>query len=132
MFQGGIKREKEEYTKLHDELIGKEAWIIEGCGLRSLEPRYSKATAVVYLKVSRLVCIWRSLKRFIFEKNDHPDTPDDSSKVFTLELIKYIWTFENKKGPGIQMLRKKHPEIPYYELSSLKQIESFLADRKPE
>lgn len=121
-----IKRPKAEFIASQQKVITQDNWIIEGCGTSSFELRYKRADIVIYLNVSPWICIWRSLKRFLFEKNHHPDTPEGCSKVFNLELIQYIWNFRKNKEPGILATKEKYPNVAFYELKNSSDIDQFL------
>ncbi len=122
----GIKRDKLTFRKIQEKLIKEPKWIIEGCGTTSLEVRYSKADLVFFLNLPRLLCLWRIFKRFLFERHKHPDTPEGCQKVFTFELIRYIWTFSKKKSPGIYALKTKYPKVSFFEIRSSKEVALFL------
>ena len=111
---GGAKRDKNEFIQLQNEIIKKKEWIIEGCGLSTLEMRYSQAAIVIYFEVSRWLCLWRSLKRFLLERNLHPDTPEGCSKVFNFTLIKYIWGFKKNHKLKIKQLQRSYPKVKFY------------------
>ncbi|MCH9633289.1 MAG: hypothetical protein S4CHLAM7_00120 [Chlamydiae bacterium] len=123
---GDIKRNKDQFLKIQRMRVDENLWIIEGCGSSSFEMRFAKADTIIYLNLPRLVCIWRLLKRFLTERDKHPDTPEGCLKVFNWETIKYIWSFETRKGPKIRALKNKYSIKNYHEIKNAKQLKQLL------
>ncbi len=122
---GGKKREKQEFLALQKTLVDQERWIIEGCSTSTLEMRFARADTVVYFRLPRLLCLWRAFKRLFFHDNTLCDTAEGCSKVFTWEIVKYIWNFDREKGELIEELKKKYPHVRFYIFKSSKDTERF-------
>jgi len=63
---GGKKREQKAFLESQAALVSENAWIIEGCGITTLELRLEKTNLLLYFPFSRWLCIYRILKRFFF------------------------------------------------------------------
>ncbi len=119
------EREYEEFLKIQQELVDKGQWIIDGNCLASLENRYSKATHCFYFNLSRIICIWRVLKRYFNKNTEIDDRPKNCKETITFKFVKYIWNFEKRVAPKITFLKKKYPGVKFYELKyhHLKMVE---------
>ena len=126
---GGIKRDKVEFFNIQKQMLTEPSWVIEGCALSTLESRFSKATHCIEFNLPRLLCIWRTLKRKLKPDLNLQDTAEGCSKVFTWEIIHYIWTFNTKKRAGIQALRHKYPQVNYVTFKRSKDAETFLVEK---
>lgn len=116
----GKKRDKRELAVIEQEMTTQDKWIIEGCSLSTLETRFQKADMVIFLKPSRITCLYRIFKRALRPNNELKDT--GCYFGFNWRIIKYLWTFEKEKGPGIYSLAKKYPETPFKVIRSLKEL----------
>lgn len=103
-----------EWMEIHRELIEQPCWIIEGCAIKSsfLE-RYARADLVIYFKFSRVLCLWRMIKRYFglrdFTLNDRPD---NCPEALPWRLIKYMWDFDSKlMSPLLPEAKKKYPHV---------------------
>lgn len=63
---GGIEVDKQRFIELHDTLIKKTKWVVDGFGnLETLWPRLEKADTLVYIDLPLRVHFWWVTKRFI-------------------------------------------------------------------
>lgn len=125
---GGVKRNLDEFASLQKELIKENEWIIEGCGVRSFEVRLSRATIIISLETSSLLCVWRALYRSIFERKKLPDTPEGCGKVFNFKLIKYIWSFKNIFQSKLVDSQEKYPDVLIYKAKNQKQLKQVIQE----
>ncbi len=123
---GGIKRDKEDFIAIQKQILKEPSWIIEGCALSTMELRLSKATACIDFNLSRFLCIWRIFKRLFVHDHTLQDTAEGCSKVFTWEMIKYIWNFDRKKRKEIMSLQQKYPQVDYVTFKNSKEADRYL------
>lgn len=110
---GGKKRDKEEFIAIQKTLLGEDAWVIEGCSISTLEMRFARADVVIYFHFSRLLCIWRSFKRYLKPDPTLDDKGEGCSQVFNWELVRYIWTFDREKRKEIEAFHQKYPHVAF-------------------
>lgn len=123
VFEGNTKRNRQEFLDLHQSLIQKESWIIEGCSTSTFESRFARADTVIYFGLPRLVCVGRVFKRlFSFDKALCRDT--GCLDTVNFPLLQYIWNFERDKKHAIHDLIKQFPHLEYYELKSKNDVAS--------
>ena len=99
-----------EWMAIHQQLIEQPVWIIEGCAIKSsFMERFARADLVVYLKISRLVCLWRMAKRCMLPAA--PDRPDGCIDGLPWRLIKYMWQFNARlMRPLLVQAQKNNPQ----------------------
>lgn len=123
---GGKKRNKQEFIAVQQEMLDQEGWIIEGCSTSTFEMRFARAETVLYFRPSRLLCLWRALKRRLAPDPTLCDTAEGCSKVFTWEMVKYTWNFDRDKKALIASLMEKYPHLQMRTFASCKEIEDYL------
>jgi adenylate kinase family enzyme len=129
MFEpNGKKRDKQEFIATQKALLAEDSWVIEGCSTSTFEMRFARADTIIYFHLPRLLCIWRMLKRRFFPDRTLCDTAEGCSHVFNWEMVKYIWTLDNKKREGIEQLRKKYPHVVFLIFKSSKDADKYLED----
>lgn len=126
--QDGRKKDKKEFLSIEEAMVKEEAWVVEGCSLSTLATRFKRADAVVYFNFSRLLCVFRILKRSLFFDEALKET--GCLRGVNLRLIRYIWNFEKEKRAGIESLRRAYPHVNFIELKSPKDAEQFLNNLK--
>jgi len=127
---GGKKRNKQEFIAIQQEMLDQDAWIIEGCSTSTFEMRFAKAQTILYFRPSRLLCLFRALKRRFFPDNTLCDTAEGCSKVFTWEMVKYTWNFDKDKKPLLNALLKQYPHLEMRIFTSRRAIEDYLSTCK--
>lgn len=121
----GKKKDKEEILSIERSMTKEEAWVIEGCSLSTLETRFARATDVIYFSFSRLLCLWRVLKRFCIY--DKALSYTGCLRAVNWRLIKYIWKFEAEKGKRIEMLASKYPQVRFHIFQTAEDSKRLLA-----
>lgn len=123
VFEGRSKRKREEFLALHQSLIEKESWIIEGCSTSTFESRFARADTVIYFGLHRLVCVGRVFKRLLsFDQALCKET--GCLDAVNFPLLEYIWNFDRDKKPAIDDLIKRFHHLRYYELKTQKDVQS--------
>lgn len=133
MFEGDKKRDREEFLSIQKAILAEKAWVIEGCSLSTLELRFASADVVLYFHLPRWLCIWRIFKRFfIYLGRACRHTSDDMEhgglKTVRWELLKYMWTFDRDKRPGIEALRRKYPHVKFLIFITSTEVNRYLAE----
>jgi adenylate kinase family enzyme len=118
--KGWVLRDKQEFLRDQLTLIHKDAWIIEGTCIGTLEHRYQNSDLVIFLHPSRIICLFRVLKRFLRRGVLPTDKVEGNKERITWEFIKYLWVFEKRALPKIKRLQALYPHINLLGLSSRK------------
>ncbi len=123
------KRDRLEFLAIQQALVEEERWIIEGCSIATLETRFARADTVIYLKLPRLLCLYRALKRIFCFDRSIPDLPEGCSKGVSWTLICYLWNFEKEKDPEILALARKYPRVDFWVWRKQREIDTYIANR---
>jgi len=102
-----------------------EEWISDGNFARaSFDIRLPRATLVVWIERSKLLCAWRAITR-AFKRDRH-------HRIGKLpEVLAFIWRFDRINRPRIEAARICHgPQVPLRKLSGSRAIAAFLSSYK--
>ena len=125
---GWVETPKSEWLKTIEELLGRDAWIMDGNYSGTLEMRLAACDTVIFLDISRLLCLWRVMKRAMMYRNQsRPDMAEGCREKFNLEFIRWVWSYRSKTRPKIvKMLESKAEEKRIVWLRSQSEVELFL------
>ena len=66
---GWVETPKAEWLKTVEEIVKREAWIMDGNYSGTLDLRILACDTVIFLDMPRIVCLWRVLKRLVLNWN---------------------------------------------------------------
>lgn len=117
----------DERVKIHDGIIFRSEWIIDGMWKSHLSDRLSRATLVIFLDYKRRVSFSRALKRRLkFRGKQRDDIADGCLEKLDGYFVKYIWTFRRKARPQIVRMLENGGGFTWVALKDPKQTENFL------
>lgn len=119
--KGWRKRPPEDFLADVKRELEKDSWIIEGCGMRSLEMRYKEADIAVFCSLPLSVCFFRIFSRAskgLFLRKKRPDCPDGAGNLVSMRLLKYMWNFEKIYGSVVDELNRRYPEVEHMKAGS--------------
>ncbi len=122
--KNGKKRSFQERLEIQRAIINQDQWITEGCSIKTLPLQFSRADIVIYLKFTRLLCIWRTLKRLFTFNQNLANT--GCVKLANWTLLKYIWNFKKNKDPQIDEAKKLFPKLTFRTLENPTDVIHFL------
>lgn len=125
VFDGKKLRDHQEFVHLQELLVKKEFWIIEGCSIKTLNIRFEQADTIIYMKLPRWLCLWRTVKRILHR--DELLSRSGCVQTFSWNLITYIWNFERAKEPEIMRLKAAYPQVHFIQINSSKEAEAFIS-----
>lgn len=125
---GWVETPKSEWQKKDEELLCRNAWIMDGNYSGTLDTRFKACDTVIFLDISRIVCVWRVLKRAIMYRNKRrPYIAEGCPERLSLEFILWIWNYPGQTRPKIvRMFESNHDQKKIIWLRSQRDIESFL------
>ncbi|MEW9671582.1 DNA topology modulation protein [Ammoniphilus sp. 3BR4] len=121
---------KDEQRKIQNELVKKENWIIDGNYGGTMDIRLNAADTIIFLDISRIICVFRVFKRILQYRNrTRPDMSEGCEERFSFKFFKWIWEYPKTKRPSIlerleQLLNDKEVII----LKSPKEVHRFLKE----
>lgn len=125
---GWVKTPKEAWARTVDELLARDAWILDGNYAGTLDRRLAACDTVVFVDLPRAVCLWRAVKRrIVHHRRSRPDMTAGCDERLTWELVRWIWDYPKKRRPGVlAKLSALRPDQRAIVLRSRTEIEAFL------
>jgi len=118
LWKPGWERTPEnEFREEHEKILNSEKWIIDGVAYKStLEERFSKADAIIFLDIPLEICKERALQR-MHEDLERPNPYVSEGCPYPLELVdeqnKTIELFHNEYREFILGLLNKYKKNRY-------------------
>ncbi|MCI5053175.1 MAG: hypothetical protein MRY21_08595 [Simkaniaceae bacterium] len=107
-----IKRDREEFRAILDEIVAKESWIIDGNCMHSLHGRQERSDVTYYFRLPRLISIWHIFKRaWIHIGRKRECRPEGCSEAVSWSLIAYTWNFDKRFRERIYSSKCKVIEV---------------------
>jgi adenylate kinase family enzyme len=124
---GWVEMPKPEWKRTVEELLTRNAWIIDGNYSGTLEMRLDGCDTVIFLDMSRTVCIWRLLKRAVLYRNERrPDMAEGCPEGLSWEFIRWVWGYRERTRPKIiKLLETSAKQVIW--LRSPTEVKRFLA-----
>lgn len=119
-----VVRDKAEFLAWQQGIVDHDKWIFDGNNLDSLELRYARADAVIYLNRPRYLCYWRVCKRSLSVGRDTSDRPVDCPDRITWRLLCFMWGFDRLVDRYLPRLRKRHPHVQLHEIEKETDLEA--------
>jgi adenylate kinase family enzyme len=127
----------EQFFAIHTALCNEPAWVIEGIYTRILRERITHAEVVIFLDMPRYLCMWRVLKRSLFNHGKTlPGDPEGCKQnTFStkfLEFITWVWNF-NKRNRANVLAMLQDPAFKdkqIYILRSPKEMDEFMKNER--
>ena len=127
---------KEEWHDKNIELAAQEKWIIDGnvdFG-GTMELRFNMADLIIFLDISRLVCLAGVIKRNGKKRADTPEyhyKKEAFDKKF-LGFCKGIWNYSKNRKIDLLNLHNKYPEKTFVVIKSRNKLKKLLIQWKNE
>lgn len=93
-----------------------------------MDIRFEAADTIIFLDISRVICIYRAIKRYFqYKQKSRPDMVEGNNERFSWNFYKWIWDYPRDKRPGIlKRLAEYSPEKNIIILNSLREVEEFV------
>lgn len=99
--EGWVQAEQDAFVQKQQLITEEPSWIIEGNYTGSLDVRLERADAIYYLEISRFVCLYRVLKRWV--KNIGKIRPDLGQKEkMDWEFVRFILNTYHKRKKNMR------------------------------
>ena len=123
---------KEDWVQTVTELVSADAWIIDGNYGGTLDLRVKHSDTIVFLDMSRLLCLWRIAKRRLLHRNrSRPDMAEGCHEKLDWEFVRWVWDYSRQSRPRIVRLLQEHSQNKQILwLRSNAEVERFLARLK--
>ena len=126
---GWSKPSEDEWVQTVTRLVSGDAWILDGNFGGTLELRLKHCDTIIFLDMSRLLCLWRVVKRRLLYRNrSRPDMAEGCNEKIDWSFVQWIWNYSRRSRPKVVRLLAEHAatkEIVW--LRSRSDVEKFLA-----
>ena len=133
---GGGKVPHDEYLKVHTELLGRDAWIIDGFGcVKSAWERFSAADTLVYIDLPLRTHFVLVTKRFFKGLFVTPEGWPEGSPMLrsTIDGYRVLWLCHRRLTPKYRALvAEARSQKRVHHLRSTQEILAFLNDVRSE
>jgi len=125
---GWVKPSPEQWLKTVEELVSRDSWVIDGNFSGTLELRARNCDTIVFLDLSRFVCLWRIAKRLLRYRNGtRPDMAEGCREKIDLDFVLWIWNYSRRSKPKVlRLLREYSQTKKIVRLRSRAEVERFL------
>lgn len=94
--------EEGPWRELMVQLCSQRAWIIDGNYSQTLELRLQIADTIIFLDRSRLLCLWRVIKRaYHYSGRARAEMNSGCKERLTWAFFHYIWSYPYRRRPKI-------------------------------
>ena len=108
---GWVKPSNEEWVATVAELIQRERWIIDGNFGGTLDQRVARCDTIIFLDMSRLLCLWRIVKRRLTYLNiARPDMAKGCDEKVDFEFVSWVWNYSRRTRPRILSMMQINSE----------------------
>ena len=126
---GWTETPKEEWLQTVTELVSGDSWIIDGNFGGTLELRLKHCDTIVFLDMSRLLCLWRVVKRrLLYHNRSRPDMAEGCNEKLDLDFILWVWNYASRSRPKVvRLLQEQCEGKKVVWLRSPREVRNFLA-----
>ena len=99
---GWVAPPGEEWVALQRELVGRDAWVMDGNFGGGRELRLAAADTIVFLDLPRLLCLWRILWRRVRDAGrTRPDLAPGCYEGFDWAFTRWVWRYPSETRPKV-------------------------------
>jgi len=125
---GWIESERNKWQSIVEELLVREQWIIDGNFSGTLQQRIESCDTIVFLDLSRALCLWRILKRRLhYRHGGRPDMAEGCNERLNLEFVSWILNYQRRTRPKVlNLIKLNTANKKIFWLKSPQQVKAFL------
>lgn len=120
----------EEFRRIHDDFITKNAWVIEGNYHRLMPDRFARADTVIFHKFNRFGCLYRFFRRALRNDGTRPGKLEGSTDNLNFEMIRHICCIVPRRYKLYEQYIARNPGLNVIILKSFKQADRLIEDIK--
>jgi adenylate kinase family enzyme len=127
---GWVESPRDEWVRTVTELVNRDSWIMDGNYGGTLELRMQSCDTIVFLDLSRLLCVWRIVKRNLrYRRGGRPDMAEGCHEKLDPEFVSWVWNYPRRSRPKVVELIRSHADGKRVVwLRSKGEVEKFLSD----
>jgi adenylate kinase family enzyme len=102
---GWVEMPKPEFAAILDEILARDAWIMDGNYSGTLAMRMAAADTIVWLDPPRAVCLAGMIVRHVKNRGRARDDMDPGCpERLTREFVEWIWRYQTRNAPKVAAL----------------------------
>jgi adenylate kinase family enzyme len=127
--EGWVKPGDVEWRRTVDELLAREQWIIDGNFSGTLKRRVESCDTIVFLDLSKIVCLWRIIRRRLsYRHQARPDMAEGCNERLNLEFVSWVLNYSRRTRPKVlELIKINAASKKIVWLKSPRQVEAFLS-----
>jgi adenylate kinase family enzyme len=129
---GWVETPKPEWKERVEEVLKRDAWIMDGNYSGTLDIRMAACDTVIFLDIAPLICLWRIFKRLLqYRKRSRPDMAAGCEEKLNVEFISWVWNYRKRSRPKVvRLLEENRHSKTIIWLRSQSDVEGFLTNTK--
>jgi adenylate kinase family enzyme len=125
---GWVEPDKARWAETVRAVINEQAWVLDGNYSGTLAERIEACDTVVFLDVSRIVCLWRVLKRVArYRRQTRPEMPAGCPERLSIGFLVWIWNYPNRtRRKVLALLERYRTSKNVVHLRTRNEVEQFI------
>lgn len=118
----------EAWDRFVIEAAEREQWIMDGNYSRTLDLRLQRADTVIFLDMSRWLCMYRIVERRIkYHGKTRPDLHEECPEKLDWAFFKWVWNYKKRTRARVMgKLQTLHNQKQIIILKTRKQVKDYL------
>ena len=125
---GWIEPDKSQWANTVRQVIEQDRWILDGNYSGTLAERIEACDTIIFLDLSRYLCLWRVLKRAArYRGRTRPDMSAGCPERIDLSFLLWIWTYPNRsRRKVLELLERARATKHVVHLRTQRDVDLFL------
>lgn len=124
-----VQTPREEWIEIQNKAMQANEWIIDGNYSGTMEVRAEKADTIIFLDISRTICLYSVIKRWLTNIGKvRPDMGSGCKEKIDFEFLKWTYDFPKRSRPNILKLLESKKDKNIIILKSRRAIRRFLEE----
>jgi adenylate kinase family enzyme len=126
---GWVETPPSEWEERVQRLTAGREWVMDGNYGGTLDIRLAAADTVIFLDLSRVLCLWRIVTRAArYWGRTRPDLAPNCPERLGWEFVVWVWTYPDRRRPGVLKRLRELDRTRVIILSSQREVNRFVAD----
>ncbi|MHB8927486.1 MAG: DNA topology modulation protein [Bacillota bacterium] len=125
---GWVETPRDEWRAIQQRLITRDSWLIDGNYGSTLDLRLAAADTIIFIDLSRWLCLWRVLKRRVkYHGRVRSDIGSGCPESIDWEFFRWVFRFPTDERPQVLKKLEQHaPGKTVYRLRTPAEVGRFL------
>jgi adenylate kinase family enzyme len=99
---GWVPTPPADWARRVDELLRRDAWVMDGNYGGTLDARLAACDTVVFLDLPRRVCLWRVVRRALrYRGRTRPDMAPGCPERLGPAFLRWVWEYPRRRRPAV-------------------------------